>query len=329
MNIIIIRNLESQFTVMAYKLQHIRKIKQISPQASVTIIDNEQRLVDEHIGEADIVIFSSLDIAALLKANKLKKVKWFHSSSAGASDVAKVLRNRDILLTNSSGVHPIPIAEHVFTYMLMFSRQFYKSYKVQILQKEWVQNYPFLQVDELYGKTICIVGYGRIGNHIAYLAKAFGMRTIAISHSGKSDVNVDRAYAIEKLPKALSEADFVINSLPLTDETIGIFDKHKFKNMKPSAYFINVGRGQTVVEEDLIKALKTNLIAGAGLDVFTEEPLPKSSPLWNMDNVIITPHYAGWTPRYVDRVIEIFCENLKGYLANTKMPNLVDKVKGY
>jgi phosphoglycerate dehydrogenase-like enzyme len=134
---------------------------------------------------------------------------------------------------------------------------------------------------------------------------------------------------MDELPNLLKEADFVVNALPGTVHTKGIFDLKLFKKFKETSYFINIGRGTSVVEKDLVEALEERIIAGAGLDVFEVEPLPEISPLWKLENVIITPHYSGWTPKYTERVINIFCENLKSYLKGGKMPNLVNKELGY
>lgn len=305
---------------MDYTDKHISEIKSLVPDAKINLVEDKKDTVDTYLPKTDILIYSSFDYPDLVDFKIAKNLKWVHVTSAGSADTAEKLRNTNVLLTNSSGVHPIPISEHVFTYLLMFTKQFHKSYRVQIEEKKWKQSYKFLPVSELFGKTIGIVGFGRIGKRVAEIAKGFGMNVVPLIHkkSEKKD--------FEKL---LHRSDFVINCLPLSDETHHLFTMERFKQMKPSAYFINVGRGKTVIEDDLIQALKTGLIAGAGLDVFEEEPLQNKSELWNLENVIITPHNAGWTPFYADRVIDIFCSNLKAYLNDKDMPNLVDKEKGY
>ena len=136
-------------------------------------------------------------------------------------------------------------------------------------------------------------------------------------------------FELKDLKELVGKSDFVVNCLPGIPSTAGIFDLELLKKFKKSAYIINIGRGTTIVETDLIEALKKGLIAGAGLDVFEVEPLPKSSPLWNLENVIITPHYSGWNPNYTERVVDIFIENLQAYLNGKKLPNLVDKKLGY
>lgn len=315
---------------MQFQDAHIQAIKKIAPDASINVIEDKKEILDMHLGNCEILIYSFFDYPDLVDFTKAKNLKWVHTTSAGASDIANVLKNTDIILTNSSGVHPIPIAEHVFTFLLMFARQIYKSYRMQIEDKKWFQDYNLLAIEELYGKTIGIVGFGRIGKRIAKVSKGFDMHVLALLHnSGAHDPNVDMEYLPEQLNKLLNQSDFVINCLPLTNETKNFFTMDKFKQMKSSAYFINIGRGKTVDENDLINALKQNIIAGAGLDVFAEEPLSEQSELWNLKNIIITPHYAGLTPRYIDRVVEIFCTNLQSYLQKKPMPNLVDKEKGY
>jgi D-2-hydroxyacid dehydrogenase (NADP+) len=162
------------------------------------------------------------------------------------------------------------------------------------------------------------------------LGKAFEMEVYGIvrnpeKHKG-SGVEV---FSMDQLEKQLSKSDFVINALPLTDETKGLFDKKIFNMFKDDSIFINIGRGDTVVENDLIESLERGKLGKAGLDVTEVEPLPDSSPLWNMENVIITPHISGLNPYYTDRMIGIFIENLKAFLSKKPMPNLVDKVIGY
>ena len=306
---------------MDYTDKHISEIKTLIPNAQINLIEDKKDIVDKYLPETDILVYSSFDYPDLVDFKIAKKLKWVHVTSAGASDTASQLKSTTILLTNSSGVHPIPISEHVFTYLLMFTRQFHTSYRTQIEEKKWMQSYHFLQVSELYEKTIGIVGFGRIGKQIAKLAKGFGMTVVTLTHQESETKG--------QFEEMLNTSDFVINCLPLTDETYHLFTIDRFKQMKSSAYFINVGRGKTVVEDDLIHALKTRIITGAGLDVFEDEPLPKKSELWNLKNVIITPHDAGWTPCYADRVINIFCSNLRAYLKHKPMPNLVDKEKGY
>ena len=257
--------------------------------------------------------------------------------------MALALKDTDILLTNASGVHPIPISETVLGYMLMFARNLNTTYRNQIQKKKWIRNHEEMRGFELAGKTVGIVGLGKIGSEIAHVCHAIGMQVIALSHKNKiNNKNVDKSY--KDLKQLLKDSDFVIDCLPDAPGTDGFFTIKEFKMMSAAkkngvpgrlptgekrAYFMNIGRGATVVESDLINALKENLIAGAALDVFEKEPLPDSSELWNLDNVILTPHSSSWTPEYTNRFITIFLENHKSFVRNKAMPTLVNKTLGY
>ena len=183
---------------------------------------------------------------------------------------------------------------------------------------------------EISEKTILLLGVGSIGSYVAKIAKALDMHVIGFrKHREHPGQNIDTIVGVEQLNKVLPEADFVINALPLTQETDQFVNEAFFDGMKQSAYFINIGRGQTVNETALINALQTHQIAGAGLDVFNEEPLPESSPLWKMKNVIITAHYAGGSSTFHLRMLAVFIENLQRYLNNEPLRNVVDKKNGY
>lgn len=314
MHIIIIQNndLATKSLIKAEK-NHVAQIKKILPSATITIVEQEK--INTVIEKATVLICQTV---ANIDYSKAKNLQWVHVTSAGVNTLPQELLQSNILITNSSGVHPVPIAEHIFAFILMFARQIIYSYRIQIEDKTWTRSSLLLPTFELNGKIIAIIGMGRIGKEVARLAKSFNMNIIGINSKNQNT-----------LVTALKKSDFIINILPSTQETQGLFDLEKFKTMKKSAYFINVGRGTTVVEKDLITALKQNVIAGAGLDVFEKEPLSDTSALWKLPNVIITPHYAGWTPFYMDRVIDIFCVNLQAFLSHKKMPNLIDKSKGY
>lgn len=326
MNIVIVQNKDTE-NGLYFTDEHVSQIKAVGSNIQVTVINKEQELLDASLVDADILLYTGNPQA--LKLEKANNLKWIQITTAGATDMAVYLKNTPILLTNASGVHPIPIAEYVLTLMLMFSRQVYKAYRIQIQEKKWQQSID-LQPFELAGKVVSIVGYGRIGQRVAHLTKGFGMEVLALSHREfATDPNVDTFYPQDRVNELLAASDFVINCLPLTSETEYFFTKEKLDQMKTSAYFINIGRGKTVVEKDLISALQEGKIAGAGLDVFSEEPLPQDSPLWDLDNVILTPHFSGWTPEYGNRVITIFCKNLQAFLRNEPMPTLVNKEQGY
>ncbi len=328
MNILIARDIRTEVgKLYELKESYLKKLKNTFPGAVINVISPDDPKFPEILKDAEFVMTSHFQADFKTATEKLKLV---HLTSAGVGQIPQKLLDLKVLITNSSGVHPVPISEHVFAYMLMFSRQFSKSYKNQILGRGWVRGFDEYNIFELSGKTICIVGLGRIGRRVAKIAKAFEMKVIGVVRSpNRKEEYVDKLIGDSKLKEVLGNADFIVNCLPLTSETTHIFDKRLFSKMKNTAYFINIGRGKTVLEDDLISALKNKQIAGAGLDVFETEPLPKSSPLWELEEVIITPHYAGRNPSYMDRVFDIFCINLKAYISNKPLPNLVDLEKGY
>ena len=196
-------------------------------------------------------------------------------------------------------------------------------------QKHLWQRPQIDDLQEINGKTMAVVGLGAIGREIARKAKAMDMRVVAAKREMTQEPFVDRLYRPEQLLEMLAEADFVVVALPLTDATNGLFGREQFAAMKPSAYFINVSRGAVVQEEPLLECLKAGRIAGAGLDVFVEEPLPAANPFWDLPNVIITPHLAAISPVYLDRAIKLFADNLSRYIADKPLLTPIDKARGY
>jgi phosphoglycerate dehydrogenase-like enzyme len=258
------------------------------------------------------------------------QLRWFQQWGAGANWLMRYPQavTQDWILTNASGVHAVPISEHIFAMLLAFARRLPDSIRAQS-RREWLKH-PRGSIFELAGKTALIVGFGPIGQRTAQLADALGMRVLGVRRDPSQGVaGVEKMVNLGQMGEILAEADFVIVTIPLTKETEGKFTAKEFQRIKSTAYVINVGRGGTVLEKDLVHALREKHIAGAGLDVFETEPLPDDSPLWEMDNVIITAHYAGSTPHYVDRAMEIFLDNLARYRSGKQMRNVVDKELGY
>ena len=307
------------------KEKHLEKIKNIDKNIRVTAVSSlDKQEVAKQLIDADIIAGSPWVIPPIEKA---KKLKWIHSFSAGMDRVLtpEVLKSK-IILSNSSGIHAVPIAEHVIGFMFIFTRRFYDTFKNQ-QKKIWSKSQD---LTELRDKTVLVVGLGHIGTEVARLANCLGVKVIGIKQNinNKPEI-VSKVYTVNKLEGILPIADFVVLSLPSTPKTHHLFDMKKFKLMKKSAIIISIGRGALINEKELIKALKQKLIAGAGLDVTEEEPLPKKSPLWGMENVVITPHHSGWSEKYMDRAIDLFCVNINAYLSGKPLPNLVDKTQGY
>ncbi len=237
------------------------------------------------------------------------------------------MQKKNIYITSANGVHSYPISETIFALLLGFTRNIHAYVRNQLVKK-WDGTDIKL---EAHKKTIGIIGVGAIGLETAKIAKAFDMHVIGVRNSRKPTDYVDELYTSDQLNEVLPLCDYVVVTLPLTDDTYHLFQKEQFNQMKKSAFFINIGRGEIVKEEDLISALKSGEILGAGLDVFETEPLEQSSPLWELDNVIITPHTSGSTEHYNSRVIEdILLVNANHYLKEEPLPiNLVDYQKGY
>jgi D-2-hydroxyacid dehydrogenase (NADP+) len=253
----------------------------------------------------------------------LDKLKWIFSYSAGVDSYPlEYLEKRGIVLTNTSGVHAKNIAEQVMGAMIMFSRNLITALRKQE-EKIYDKNIP---VGELTGQNLLIVGTGSIGKEIARKAKAFDMNICGIRNRSAGEIPkyFDEIYSVDSLDDRLGDFHYIVCVVPSTDKTRGLFDRRKFDLMNPNTVFINVGRGDLIVEDDLTQALKTKRIRGAYLDVFPNEPLPSDSELWGLDNLLITPHNAGSTPKYFSRAMEIFLENLKKYRTGEELINKIN-----
>lgn len=273
------------------------------------------------------------------------KLRWIQLSSAGVDHLLgfPVMKSQ-VIITTTSGIHAVPIAEYVFAMMLAFVKKLPKALDYQ-RRREWPSNRErVLLSDELRDKTIGIIGYGSIGREVARLAKAFGMRVFATKRHVNLNTDkgyrlpevgdpegalVERLYPNSSLKEMLPLCDFVVVTAPLTPETYHMIGREELAAMKPSAYLINIARGAIVDEGALVEALREEKLAGAALDVFEKEPLPPESPLWDLPNVLLTPHVSAITPRYDDRATALFAENLRRYLAGEELLNIVDKTLGY
>jgi phosphoglycerate dehydrogenase-like enzyme len=257
---------------------------------------------------------------------------WIQIYSAGAESciAATAGADNELLITNMQRVTGVQIAEHVFGMLLGLSRGIAAHVRVQD-QGSWdPQRVPMTKRPELGGKTLLLVGLGGIGTAVAERARAFGMRIVAVRASGRPGPDyVAEVARPDQLLRLAAEADAIVNSAPLTPKTEGIFDARFFDTMKPSAFFINVGRGRSVVTDELVAALRAGELAGVGLDVTEPEPLPSDHPLWQMQNVIITPHVAAGSDRVYERLFLVVRENLRRYVSGEPMLSVVDTEAGY
>lgn len=279
--------------------------------------------LEELITEADILFGSpNLPPASLAKSPRLKLV---HVLSTGVDRyMVPEFKDSRIVLVNSRGVHGSLVADHAMALLLAMTRSLPLAYENQ-KRKNWVR----LPIVDLEGKTAGLLGLGAIGREVAIRCKAFGMRVIAMKRTEEEEPLVERVFLPSGLPELLAESDFVICSLPLTEETHHLLTLKEFGQMKPSAFFVNVGRGAVVKEDDLIIALRDGKIKGAGLDVFEKEPLDPESPLWEMPNVLITAHYAGTDEAGFRKSFAIFMDNLVRLRDGKPLVNVVNKELGY
>ncbi len=256
------------------------------------------------------------------------RLKWIQSFLSGVDSILdRELINSPVVLTNTSGLQANQLTELAFEFMLMFAKLEPMYFRFQ-LERKWERH----TMGKLKGRTLGIIGLGKIGMQMASVGKAFGMRVLGARRSLKKvghTRHVEAVYPLDQLDCLLRESDFVVSLLPSTPATYRMIGRKEFQQMKPSACFINLGRGDTVAEEDLIAALEQKWIAGAGLDCFAKEPLPAESKLWGFPNVIITPHIAGRMDDYVQQAAELFCKNLALYVQGKKLFNIVDKKQGY
>lgn len=306
--------------------------RRVASEKPGTSLENWSRLdeaeLEPLLAQAEVLFAFRFPIEWLEKAPHLRCVQLASAGSDHMQDEGIFTRRPDLLLTTASGVHAIPISEHILAMILFFARKFNIAVRAQAAH-EWKR----FRGGEAAGKTVCIVGYGPIGRRTAQLCCALGMTVLvvraSIDEEQPGDEQVERFYPSSRLNAALSASDYVALAAPLTPDSRGMIGEAQFAAMKPEAVLINISRGELVDEGALVAALEGGRIAGAGLDVFAQEPLPESSPLWSMPNVLITPHNSGSNPYYNERAVAIFADNLARYMQGEPLKNKVDKERGY
>lgn len=297
----------------------------IAPKARFTAAATDEDKMRE-IEDADAFFGFGINPKMIGHARKLR---WIQLSSVGVESVlCPELLNSDIVLTNARGATAINISEHVMSLILAFTRTLHTSMRNQS-NKFW-EDFRNLPVLEISGDTLGIIGLGSIGLQVAKRAHAFNMRILAVdpTQTEKPDY-VESLWKMDRLHDLLGQSDFAAICCPLTPQTKGMVGASEFRVMKPTAILVTIGRGQIINQAALVDALQTKEIGGAGLDVTDPEPLPQDSPLWEMDNVIITPHHAGAFPKSWERIFNIFCENLQRFVAGESLTNIVNQTRGY
>jgi D-2-hydroxyacid dehydrogenase (NADP+) len=305
----------------------VERLRRDFSEIEITHLTNYDR-IDQEIHDAEVVIAWSLRPEQVKEA---KKLRWVHSPAAAVHQLMfPELTKSEVILTNAREVHGPIVAEHVIALIFALAKQIPKAVRLQI-KHVWGQELIWQgspRPREIAGATLGLVGLGSIGREVAKHASALDMHVIAVRENPKNDKpeGVDICGELDSL---LQQSDFVVLAVPITAATQKMMNAARIAKMKSDAYLINVGRGPLVDEAALADALRNHRIGGAALDVFEQEPLPADSPLWDLDNLLITPHTAGLTERLWERHYRLFSENLRRYLARQPLLAVVDKDKGY
>jgi phosphoglycerate dehydrogenase-like enzyme len=318
MNILILTKMKPSPSILT-------EMKEVAPEAKINQVENWKE-AGKLLEDAEIIISTRGDFPQ--EALKLaKNLKWVHSLMVGVETfLYPEFKERGIILTNPRGAADVGVSEHTFALMLAWTRAMDKSIKNQV-QRTWERT----PVTHMTGKTIGIIGLGSIGREVARKAKeVFKMRVIATKRRVGEENHVDVLLQPKDVDELLTQSDYIVVAAAMTEETRKLLSVDEFKKMKPNAFVVNIARGPIIDEQALITALQEKWIAGAGLDVFEAEPLPVDSPLWDMENVIITPHMAGFSGKSLaDLRIGVFNENLRHYLRGASLPTEVNQIIGY
>jgi phosphoglycerate dehydrogenase-like enzyme len=306
------------------------RLRQQFPQLQVVHPANSAE-GEAQLRDSEIVVTVSLSSGQFRTATQLR---WIHSPAAAVHDLMSgELVNSEITITNGRDVHGPVVAEHVMGLIFAWAKSIPQAVRLQ-QKHQWGKEIIWNgrnRPREIAGATVGLIGLGSIGRAVARHASGLGMKVIATRERPEqgSAEGVHQVFASSQIDRLLEQSDFVVLAAPLTPSTRGLVNSLRLARMKPDAYLINVGRGQLMDEAALIDALRSHSIAGAALDVFAIEPLPPDSPLWDLENLLITPHTAGLTEKLWERQYALFSENLQRYLAHQPLLALVDRPRGY
>ncbi len=322
----------------------VQQIQEVSPRLEIALhpAGTEEEIPAEAWEQAE-VLFTFRKLPELEQAPQLR---WIQFLTAGIDKIldAPIMKKPELQATTLSGAAASQMAEYILTMFLALSRHLPAHFSNQVTT-QWPDNkWERFSPQELRDSTVGIIGYGSIGRELTRLLQPFGVTVLATKRDlmqpadqgyipeGLGDPSGDlarRLYPPQAIRSMLKECDFVVVTVPLTPDTLGLINAEVLAAMKPTAYLVDVSRGGVIDHGALISALQEGQIAGAGLDVFPEEPLPEDNPLWQLPNVIMTPHIAGFTTHYYARAVDLFCENLRRYIEGQPLFNLFDPVRGY
>lgn len=304
--------------------QFMQEIQAEFPSLTIEQYTSRQDLQDA-LPQAEILVTFKCDQAMLEQAPNLK---WVQALSTGVDTLpVNEIQKRGIILTSTTGMHAGHMSELALMAMLMLARNMHQIFKNQAL-KVWDRKVP---QDEIAGKTAGILGLGSIGKEVAQKASLLGMQVIGVKKQSEAVAGVDRVYSLQDMDEVFAQSDYVINLLPLTEETRQCVGIRQFESMPAGGCFINLGRGGSVDEKALIQALERGNLRAAFSDVFTQEPLPADSPFWDLDNLIIMPHIGGENASYMHKAMPIIRDNLQAYLNGRveEMRNVYQPEQGY
>ena len=298
----------------------IQTIQEVAPEATV-VAPSKENLVEE-LTDAEI-FFGFCPPEIIQSTNSLR---WIQMTSAGMDKIpTSKLDADDLTICNASGVHAPQVVELAWTLTLAIANRLPK-----LVQNQQQHHWSWEKRNDLEGSTAGIIGLGGIGRRYARVASAFGMHVLAVDlHQPPKPDDVKSLWPINRLDEMIQSSDVVMISCPYTPETHHLINRNRLALMQPTAFLINIARGEIIDEEAMVEALCEGRIAGAGIDVTKTEPLPEDSPLWDVPNLIITPHSAGISPYRTQRLLQFFCSNLQRYLAGDPLHNVVDRQKGY
>lgn len=292
----------------AYTSSQLEKLKSLG--LDITFVQDEREELDIEVSQFEAVVCNGLFLKNDIR--RFSALRFIQATSAGLDRLPMpYIQEHGIALCNARGVYSAPMAEWALSGVLSLYKHldsFLENQKSRLWEKDRT-------VRELSGDTVCIVGCGSVGTECAKCFKAFNTTVLAADIQKPQSAFYDVYYPMDKLPKAVAQADVVVLTLPLTEQTRGLFNASVFSCFKKGAVLVNIARGAVVNETDLVAALESGALGGAVLDVFEIEPLPENSPLWSMDTVLITPHNSFVSPKNSDRLFHLIFENLKKYIS--------------
>ena len=284
-------------------------------------------LLEKDISKCNIVLTLGLnDTLSIMES--APNIKWVQSLSVGLDALLhEEMQNSSLIITNTKGCTSVPIAEHTIAMIAGLARGL-----PFLIRNQLTSTWKPTPITDLSLSTVGIIGYGAIGQEIARRCKGLDMKVIGCKKRPsiqKQDDPADQIVGLDQIDYVIKEADFLVLALPSTKETYHLINKDRLAKMKTTSFLINIGRGNILVEKDLLSSLQEKKIAGAALDVFDIEPLPKDHPFWELGNLIISPHNAYYSPKTMDRYMELFLENIQRFMCGKDLLNIVDKKLGY